>query len=172
MTRRQLIALAASAAAGKEKAWEGIFVIMQTPFLDSLEIDEESLRKETDFLARCRVHGIVWPAGAGETNSLSHAERVRYSKAVVDEAKGRTTVLGVQPHQALARAVQFPVPVVPQHPVDPSVLFALDPGARNRTSLVASKNARISSRLSLSDCSIVICISQHRRSPPPQAHLP
>lgn len=76
-----------------EKKWEGIFVIMQTPFLESLEIDEESLRRESDFLARGRVHGIVWPAGAGETTSISYNERMRYSEAVVKEAKGRTTVL-------------------------------------------------------------------------------
>jgi len=68
-------------------------VIMQTPFLQSLEVDEESLRREADFLARGRVHGIVWPAGAGETASLWHAERLKYSEAVVKGAKGRTTVL-------------------------------------------------------------------------------
>ena len=75
------------------KAWEGIFVIMQTPFLQTLEIDEESLRRESDFLARGRVHGVVWPAGAGETNSLWHAERLRFSETVVKEVRGRTTVL-------------------------------------------------------------------------------
>lgn len=96
--RRQLLQSALGLAASSplpaaEKAWEGIFVIMQTPFLDDLSIDEESLRKETDFLARCRVHGVVWPAGAGETNSLSYNERMRHTAAVVKEAKGRTTVL-------------------------------------------------------------------------------
>jgi len=75
------------------KVWDGIFVIMQTPFHDDLSLDEESLRKETDFLARARVHGVVWPAGAGETHSLSYNERMRHSEAVVKEAKGRTTVL-------------------------------------------------------------------------------
>ena len=75
------------------RKWEGIFVIMQTPFLESLQIDEESLRRESDFLARGRVHGVVWPAGAGETASISFRERMQYSEAVVKEAKGRTTVL-------------------------------------------------------------------------------
>ncbi len=88
--------------------WEGIFVIMQTPFLQSLEIDEDSLRRESDFLARGRVHGIVWPAGAGETTSLSYRERMRCSEAVVKEAKGRTTVLigvhGVNKFEAMEYA--------------------------------------------------------------------
>ncbi|MCC6291066.1 MAG: dihydrodipicolinate synthase family protein [Bryobacterales bacterium] len=86
-------ALAAAPQPSTKRAWEGIFVIMQTPFHDDLSLDEESLRKETDFLARGRVQGVVWPAGAGETNSLSYTERMRHSEAVVKEAKGRTTVL-------------------------------------------------------------------------------
>ncbi len=83
----------AAAAPSSDKKWEGIFVIMQTPFLQTLEIDEESLRRETDFLARGRVHGAVWPAGAGESVSLSHSERLKYSEVVVKEAKGRIPVL-------------------------------------------------------------------------------
>lgn len=66
---------------------------MQTPFLETLEIDEESLARESDFLARCRVHGIVWPAGAGESKSLSFRERMQFSETVAKAAKGRVTVL-------------------------------------------------------------------------------
>ncbi|HXE11652.1 MAG TPA: dihydrodipicolinate synthase family protein [Bryobacteraceae bacterium] len=84
---------AAQAPNTNTKAWQGIFVIMQTPFLENLAIDEECLRKETDFLCRGGVHGVVWPAGASETSSLSFNERMRYSPTVVKEAKGRATVL-------------------------------------------------------------------------------
>lgn len=66
---------------------------MQTPFLQSLELDEDSLRKESDFLVRCGAHGVVWPAGAGESVSLTKEERLKYSKSVVNEVKGRNTVL-------------------------------------------------------------------------------
>jgi dihydrodipicolinate synthase/N-acetylneuraminate lyase len=83
----------AMAAQPRTKGWEGIFVIMQTPFHENLEIDEESLRHETDFLCRCGAHGLVWPAGAGETNSIWHQERLRFSETIVKEARGRTTVL-------------------------------------------------------------------------------
>jgi 4-hydroxy-tetrahydrodipicolinate synthase len=79
-----------------KEPYRGVFIIMQTPFLESLEVDEESLRRETDFLIRCGVHGLVWPAGAGETSTLSHEERTKYGKAIVEEAKGRIpVVLGV-----------------------------------------------------------------------------
>ncbi len=75
-----------------DKQMEGIYVIMQTPFQQSLEIDEESLRRECDFLVRCKVQGVVWPAGAGETTSLSHSERIHYPKSIVDEINGRVPV--------------------------------------------------------------------------------
>ena len=76
MNRRQFLgSLAAApafaaATAGHKEPYQGVFIIMQTPFLDTLEIDGESLRKEADFLVRCGVHGMVWPAGAGETPAL------------------------------------------------------------------------------------------------------
>lgn len=98
----------APAAAAAEKTWEGIFVIMQTPFLPGLEVDEESLRREADYLARGRVHGVVWPAGAGETASLSYRERMQHSASVVKAVEGRTTVLigvhGVNKFEAMEYA--------------------------------------------------------------------
>jgi 4-hydroxy-tetrahydrodipicolinate synthase len=102
------LAPASASAPQSERKWEGVFVIMQTPFLETLEIDEESLRRETDFLARARIPGVVWPAGAGETVSLSFNERMRYSQAVVQEARGRTTVMigvhGVNKFEAMEYA--------------------------------------------------------------------
>src|SRR5689334_14073849 len=84
--------LAAPAKTSTKEPYQGVFIIMQTPFLNSLEIDEESLRKEADFLVRCGVHGMVWPAGAGETSTLSHDERLKYSKSVIEAAARRVPV--------------------------------------------------------------------------------
>jgi len=81
---------------GKHKQpWSGAFIIMQTPFLDdsAKSIDEASLRKEADFLVRCGVHGMVWPAGAGETAALTVEERLKHSGPLVNEVRGRTPVL-------------------------------------------------------------------------------
>jgi hypothetical protein len=63
--RTPLPAPLARPASPRELLWEAISLIMQTPFLQSLELDAESLRRETGFLCRSRVHGVVWPAKAG-----------------------------------------------------------------------------------------------------------
>ena len=86
-------ALAMPAAPAVKEPWGGAFIIMQTPFLESLEVDAESLRRETEFLVKCGVQGMVWPAGAGETAELSHDERVKFARVVVEQARGRTPVL-------------------------------------------------------------------------------
>ena len=86
-------ALAIPAEPAVKEPWAGAFIIMQTPFLESLEVDGDSLQRETEFLVKCGVQGMVWPAGAGETSELSHDERVKYAKVVVEAARGRTPVL-------------------------------------------------------------------------------
>jgi dihydrodipicolinate synthase/N-acetylneuraminate lyase len=98
MNRRQFLGSLAAAPAlaaaanGVKEPFQGVFIIMQTPFLDNLEVDGESLRKEADFLVRCRVYGMVWPAGAGETSTLSHDERLKFSQGVVEATAGRVPV--------------------------------------------------------------------------------
>lgn len=76
-----------------KEPFRGVFIIMQTPFEESLAVDEASLRRETDFLVRCGAHGMVWPAGAGETHALSHDERLKFSRTIVEEARGRIPVV-------------------------------------------------------------------------------
>lgn len=100
---------APAASSRLKEPWSGVFIIMQTPFLDTpgKEIDGESLRRETDFLCRCGVHGMVWPAGAGEYNTLSMKERLKFAEVVVKEARDRTPVMiGVHGANA-AEAVEY-----------------------------------------------------------------
>src|SRR5690348_4088808 len=42
----------ASPTGRHKQPFRGVFIIMQTPFLESLQIDEPSLARETDFLVR------------------------------------------------------------------------------------------------------------------------
>jgi dihydrodipicolinate synthase/N-acetylneuraminate lyase len=103
LSRRELLCAAAGAASHAFAApathhrqpFRGVFIIMQTPFLaDSAKtVDAASLAKETDFLCRCGVHGMVWPALAGETKQLTHDERMRYPETIVKAARGRVPVV-------------------------------------------------------------------------------
>ncbi len=106
--RRQFLGIGAAAAysnalgaadvgaGGKHKEpWSGVFIIMQTPFLEdsAKSVDQESLGKESEFLVRCGVHGMVWPAGAGETAALTVDERMKYSPTIVKAVRRRTPVM-------------------------------------------------------------------------------
>lgn len=43
------------------ESWRGIFTILLTPFKDDRSLDEESLRREVDFVIAAGAHGIVTP---------------------------------------------------------------------------------------------------------------
>src|SRR5207247_8069403 len=105
-TRRQLLAgmsVAAlgprlAAAAPREKAMRGVFIIMATPYTASDAVDYEDLAREVDFLDRCGVQGMVWPQLASEYASLTREERLRGMEVLARAAAGRkpALVLGVQ----------------------------------------------------------------------------
>ena len=76
-----------------EQPWRGIFVIVVTPFSESYEIDEESLRKEVRFCIEAGAHGLVGPANASEFPTLSDDERKRWLEIVIGEAGGQIPVI-------------------------------------------------------------------------------
>ncbi|MDP3062222.1 MAG: dihydrodipicolinate synthase family protein [Chloroflexota bacterium] len=65
----------------------GIYGIMVTPFDETGELDEESLRSEVRFCARAGSHGLVWPVSSSEFQMLSHDERKRGAEAIMSELK-------------------------------------------------------------------------------------
>jgi 4-hydroxy-tetrahydrodipicolinate synthase len=73
--------------------WRGIFVIVVTPFTESFELDEESLRKEVRFCIEAGATGLVGPANASEFPTLSDDERKRWIEIVVHEAGGQIPVV-------------------------------------------------------------------------------
>ena len=48
------------------KILRGIFPIAQTPFTAADKLDLDALVREVEFIARGRVHGLVWPQMASE----------------------------------------------------------------------------------------------------------
>lgn len=78
------------------KSYRGIYVIVTTPFTETFEIDEDSLRATLKFCFDAGVHGVVAPANASEVGYLTDAERRRVAEIVVSEARGKAkAVVGI-----------------------------------------------------------------------------
>jgi dihydrodipicolinate synthase/N-acetylneuraminate lyase len=77
----------------QDQPWRGIFVIVVTPFTDTYELDEASLRKEIRFCIEAGAHGLVGPANASEFPLLSDDERKRWLEIVVSETGGQIPVV-------------------------------------------------------------------------------
>jgi dihydrodipicolinate synthase/N-acetylneuraminate lyase len=87
----------ALAAPGDAKKFRGIFAILQTPFKQNDEMDDEDLGREVDFCVRGGSHGLVWPQLAGEFYVLMEEERMRGAEIVIRAgARRRPVVIGVQ----------------------------------------------------------------------------
>src|SRR5215212_11194188 len=73
--------------------FRGVFTIPCTPFTESGELDEVSLRQEVRFCLDAGAHGLVAPVNASEFASLTDAERQRVATLLVEESAGRAPVV-------------------------------------------------------------------------------
>jgi 4-hydroxy-tetrahydrodipicolinate synthase len=104
MTRRECLTAMASAVAmprllaASPKAMRGAFMILNTPYTASGEVDWEDLAREAAFVDRCGAHGIVWPQGSSGVATLTKDERLRGMEVLAKANEGRKAVLvlGVQ----------------------------------------------------------------------------
>lgn len=71
----------------------GVCTITLTPFDDNGNIDEESLRKLTNFYIDSGVHGMTILGIMGESHKLSENERLRVTDIVMEETRGRVPVI-------------------------------------------------------------------------------
>ena len=71
---------------------QGIFPILLTPFDDEERIDEDSLRREVDYVIAAGVHGVGLALGS-EILKLTEAERWQVVKVVVEQVRGRVPVV-------------------------------------------------------------------------------
>lgn len=105
--RRFLQALAAPAAAAAlapagaqaaEPELQGVYPIMQTPYLASGGVDFDVLADEVAFLDKTGTHGIVWPQLASEYALLTFDERIQGAETIVEANRGLRpkVVIGVQ----------------------------------------------------------------------------
>lgn len=77
----------------KELSLKGVIVPIVTPFDEDEEVDEEVLRKLTDWLIDEGVHGLFPCGSCGEAAKLMTEERKRVVKTVVEQANGRVPIL-------------------------------------------------------------------------------
>lgn len=71
----------------------GVCTITLTPFDDYGNIDEESLRKLTNFYINSGVHGMTILGIMGESHKLTENERLRVTDIVMEETNGRVPVV-------------------------------------------------------------------------------
>jgi len=73
--------------------FEGVFPAMVTPLNENLEIDENGLRAEVDYLIGGHVHGLVALGSSGEFPYITVDEKKRVIDIVVEQANGRVPVV-------------------------------------------------------------------------------
>jgi 4-hydroxy-tetrahydrodipicolinate synthase len=86
------------AVAGQQRTLAGLFPIAFSPFTPDNKLDLDGLAAEMKFCNRGGVHGIIWPQLASAWSTLSDAERMGGTEAMLTAGKGRRTaiVVGVQ----------------------------------------------------------------------------
>jgi len=90
-----------------DKAFRGIYVILQTPFDDKGNLVWSDFEREADFIARSGAHGFVWPVMASEFTVISADERRQGMKLAVDTVAGRVPVIIGVADTSTAGAVHF-----------------------------------------------------------------
>ena len=73
--------------------FKGVYTAIVTPFNDDNKIDEQALRKLVDFQISKGVQGIVPVGTTGESPTLDHEEHHRVIEIVIDQVKGRVSVI-------------------------------------------------------------------------------
>lgn len=86
---------------------EGVYPILATPFTETGEVDEPSLRELVRFLLHAEVNGIALFGNASEMYTLLDRERERIAEVVKDEVQGRVPLVFGSGHTGLEGAVQL-----------------------------------------------------------------
>ncbi len=71
----------------------GVVVAIVTPFTEDEKLDEESLKRITNYLLGRGVHGIMTTGGTGEGPHLLREERKAVTQIVVETVKGQIPVI-------------------------------------------------------------------------------
>jgi len=75
------------------KELSGIFPILNTPFDENMEVDEEDLRRQVNYAIEEGTHGLGINGWNSECHKLSCEERLRITDWVLEETSGRVPVI-------------------------------------------------------------------------------
>lgn len=75
------------------KELRGIFPILNTPFDENMEVDEEDLRRHTNYAIEEGAHGLGVNGWNSECYKLSCEERMWITERVLEEVNGRVPVV-------------------------------------------------------------------------------
>jgi 4-hydroxy-tetrahydrodipicolinate synthase len=93
------------------KETKGIYLPMATPFKENLEVDEEGLRNNTQFLIEkgyVNGYAVLIPSGStGECFTLTNEERKRIFKILVEEANGKVPVIAGCNHTSTREVIEL-----------------------------------------------------------------
>lgn len=90
-----------------KKELSGIVPIVPTPFLNTEEVDELSIRKLIDFACVSGMKAVCLPAYASEFYKLTDEERLSVVKIAVDQSAGRLQVVAQCNHPSLKLAIRL-----------------------------------------------------------------
>src|SRR5699024_5921678 len=90
----------------KDKQIRGVIVPMITPFTADGKVDISAAQKITNHLVQAGVAPFI-QGTTGEGLSISNKERVRFTKAVVEECPGRIPVFAAISHHAFGDSVKL-----------------------------------------------------------------
>ena len=87
-----------AASPSSAKTLRGAFIILNTPFTATGEVDWDDLIREVEFVDRAGCHGIVWPQGSSSVTTLTKDERMHGMEVLAKAVTGKRValVLGVQ----------------------------------------------------------------------------
>jgi dihydrodipicolinate synthase/N-acetylneuraminate lyase len=86
------------AATPAAKTLRGAFMILNTPFTATGDVDWDDLIREVAFVDRAGCQGIVWPQGSSSVTTLTKDERMHGMEVLAQAVQGKRValVLGVQ----------------------------------------------------------------------------
>lgn len=87
--------------------FEGIFVVMVTPFDEKGQVDFQGMGRCVEWWIEQGVHGILPLGSTGEFASLTESERGEVAQVVVEAVGGRVPVVVGATAETTAKAVEF-----------------------------------------------------------------